>query len=198
MPKLTVFTTDGGTESDNGNSFAGHMFYVLTDDNGTEHSFGFAPDSSHVGTPFAPGSVYHDDLNNYWPLLNSSESVTISQADYNTLYGFGTEGSPNFMKGFDSYCNVVNNSCIDFTWAALQQIGIQMPTHVPGNPPKLRSLSSFSESYSCVVFVRGFAASNGFHDADRSARRSNQVACAAFLPPSFRSWCQAEERAGAA
>jgi len=132
MPKLTVYTAHGGTEADNGTSFAGHMFYTLTDDNGVTHSFGFAPDSAHTGKPFAPGAVYTDDVTNYQPLIHSAESVNISQADYDTLMGFGTPGSANYMQGFNSYYNVVSNSCIDFTWAALSQIGIAMPSHVPG------------------------------------------------------------------
>lgn len=49
-PTLTVVTAHSGTEADGSSSFAGHMYYVLTDSNGVQHSYGFAPISEHSVT----------------------------------------------------------------------------------------------------------------------------------------------------
>ncbi|MYM84479.1 hypothetical protein GTP44_21320 [Duganella sp. FT50W] len=78
------------------------MYYVLTDDSGQDHSFGWASDESHQGNPIAPGAVYTNDDSNYQPLTYSASSVSISQAQYDTLMGFGTPGSANYLEGMSS------------------------------------------------------------------------------------------------
>ncbi|MYM37529.1 matrixin family metalloprotease [Duganella sp. FT94W] len=108
------------------------MYYVLTDDSGQDHSFGWAPDESHQGNPIAPGAVYTNDDSNYQPLTYSASSVSISQAQYDTLMGFGTPGSANYLEGMSSTYNILTNSCVDFTWKAMEQIGVEQPAHIPG------------------------------------------------------------------
>lgn len=104
-PTLTIVIATGGIEADGSTSHEGHMYYVLTDSNGNQTSYGFAPDRTHQGEPFAPGQVYPDDNTNYADLTISSNTVTISQQQYDTLTSFGTatnpDGStnPNYLGG---------------------------------------------------------------------------------------------------
>ncbi len=163
MPILTVHIAQGGStvlaEPNNGaqgTSTFGHMWYSVSSDGtaANTQSFGFAPDPADNGTPFAPGYVYTNDNNNYVSSANgtvSTYSVNISQADYNTLLAFGQAGvaangsQTTFGAGgtsFNNHYNGLDNSCIDFTWAALSAIGIQEPTHIPGT----LVLPSFNQS----------------------------------------------------
>lgn len=132
MPVLTIVTATSGTEADGSHSTAGHMYYVLTDDSGNDHSFGWAPQEASQGHPVAPGEVYTNDNSNYQPLTYSASSVAISQSQYDTMLGFGTPGSANYLEGMSSTYNVLTNSCVDFTWKAAEQIGIEQPAHIPG------------------------------------------------------------------
>lgn len=131
-PTLTVYMASGGQESDGGGkSTAGHMYYVLTDTNGGHHSFGFAPLSE--GSPIGPGGVKNDDDKKYTNLTYDSETVDITQAQYTTLFNFGTPRQPGYMAGFNSHYNFLTNSCVDFVWTALEQIGIGEGVHIPGS-----------------------------------------------------------------
>lgn len=74
MPYLTVKIVNQGTNHIREDGILepsiGHMWYVITDSNGQEDSYGFAPDKEHEGMPFAPGEVYKND--NYSYLLDEN------------------------------------------------------------------------------------------------------------------------------
>ena len=56
MSQVTVKIAPAGTPfKDGGASFAGHMWYELTDNNGVVTSYGFAP-TTH-GSPLGPGTA---------------------------------------------------------------------------------------------------------------------------------------------
>jgi hypothetical protein len=149
MATLTVYIAAPGTPvTGEGNSSFGHMWYQLTSDSGTQSSFGFAPAPAYQGTPFAPGQVYTTDTTLYNNGNSSglyySQSVTISDAQYNTLLAFGNAGiaatttnpDEEWTSGgatFVTYYDGAQNSCIDFVWTALSTVGIQLPVHFPGS-----------------------------------------------------------------
>ena len=118
-------------------STPGHMWYSIGDSNGNKTSFGFEPATHNA--PFGQGIVESGD-NNYFQGTNIfSESIQITQAEYNTLQSFGQSAieaqqsgrqiitGPNNVS-FSLWYNGVTNSCIDFTWASLATIGIDEPS----------------------------------------------------------------------
>ncbi len=133
MPKLTVNIANSGTSlAGGGTSAVGHMWYSLNDgQGGPDYSYGFAPDEDHHGSPFAPGKVYATDNEDYQSRYYS-RTIEISQAQYDAMKEFGdtavsadtdstiSVGGVNFTLHY----NGLANSCIDFTWAALQVGGL--------------------------------------------------------------------------
>ena len=61
---ITVKVAAAGTPTAQGApSLVGHMWYTLTDANGTSYDYGWAP--ANHGTADGPGRVYTDDSSNY-------------------------------------------------------------------------------------------------------------------------------------
>jgi len=96
------------------------MWYELTDDQGNTSSYGFAPDEEHHGSPFAPGQRYRTDSSEYKTTAYSRE-IEISQAQYDAMQKFGEDPT---SAGFSMRYNGLTNSCIDFTWKALEVGGL--------------------------------------------------------------------------
>ncbi|WP_181259230.1 calcium-binding protein [Pseudoduganella armeniaca] len=120
MPTVTINIAGRGTGLANGTtSSVGHMWYELSNGGKTE-SFGFAPNEAHHGIPFAPGEVYYNDSSNYQG-RDATRTIEISDAQYNAMrdFGYNPEGG-----GFSKFYNGLGNSCIDFTWAALEKAGL--------------------------------------------------------------------------
>lgn len=160
-PFLTVTIAPPGAQYWNGTSFqtsvTGHMWYTIEEGDGTpSQSYGFAPDPSHDGQPFAPGQIYNDDPTAYRD-TSYSHTISISQDDYNTLQNFG-QNPQNF--GFNTDYNGLTNNCNAFVWDALSQIGLNIPNEIDAGPlqfaifPSLESgliglaLDSYSPSHS--------------------------------------------------
>jgi len=129
MFTLTVHMAPKGTPLLNSidPSIKGHMWYTLDDGSGKPLSFGFAPvdGATGWGRGFGPGDVHGSDNTNY---LNTdpskpieTRSVEISQAEYNTMKNFGKD--PEAYR-FSKQYNALTNSCIDFTWKAMQAAGL--------------------------------------------------------------------------
>ena len=133
MPTLTVYTapidtTTLNSDGSTGVAVVGHMYYVLTSGDAV-NSFGFAPQIEGralgvIGT--TPGQIYTNDLDVYQTPPQDGISVSITQAQYDTLMAFGQ--NPNTF-GFDATTyQAFTNSCVSFVWAALGTIGVQFPT----------------------------------------------------------------------
>lgn len=121
MPKVTVNIADRGTElAAGGTSSVGHMWYELTDDQGNTSSYGFAPDEAHQGCPFATCQRNRTDSNEYKTTAYLRE-IEISQAQYDATHTF-REGP--ISAGFSMRYSGLTNSCIDFTWKALESGGL--------------------------------------------------------------------------
>jgi hypothetical protein len=123
MSSVTVNIAGRGTPtSDGGTSSVGHVWYSLGDGNGNSISYGFSPDANNIGSPFAPGEInVHGSDDYYYQGRDSSRTIEITQAQYNAMKNFGENPSGS---GFSTQYNGLTNSCIDFTWKALEVAGL--------------------------------------------------------------------------
>ena len=123
MPTVTVNIAGPGAPTSNGEaSLAGHMWYSLSDGKGKTESYGFSPAREYPGNPFAPGAVNaHGSDDTYYTVKKYSRTFDITQAQYDAMQRFGRNPSAG---GFDTYYNGLSNSCIDFTWKALEKGGL--------------------------------------------------------------------------
>lgn len=107
----TPLTLSGGT------SAAGHMYYTLSDGKQVD-SYGFAP--VEHGSSSGQGKVYDRDLRDYKDPYYS-RTMEISREQYDRLRAFGDAPQKH---GFDMKYSGTTNSCIDFTWGALNYAGL--------------------------------------------------------------------------
>ena len=121
---VTIYVAAPGTPlASGGTSAAGHVYYVISDGH-SQNSFGFAPVKE--GAPMGLGQRLDDDLQTYQNPLYA-RTMQISEEQYNKLNQFGTQPQ---RYGFDMNYHGATNSCIDFTWAALNYAGLH--THTLG------------------------------------------------------------------
>lgn len=115
---VTVYVAAPGTPLKNGGtSAAGHM-YLSVSHEGETRSFGFAP-AVH-GASSGPGAVTGGDVNNYSNPFYA-RTMEISREQYDKIMAYGTQSQKH---GFNQEYNGFSNSCIDFTWGALNHAGI--------------------------------------------------------------------------
>ncbi len=81
-------------------------------------SFGFAPIEHGVVT--GPGMVYNNDAEQYKDPYYT-RTMEISKRQYDKLVEFGTKPGEH---GFSTEYHGVENSCIDYTWGALNHAGL--------------------------------------------------------------------------
>lgn len=133
---LTVNLAVSGTPESNGQTSPfGHMWYSIS--NGSSNSsYGFVPVAA--GTPLSQNPIAHIDgqgaveTNDNANYLGTgyTQTIQITQSQYNTLQAFGQAAISAQNSGqqvingangvsFSLYYNAFNNSCVNFTWAAL-------------------------------------------------------------------------------
>lgn len=120
---VTIYVAAPGTPlvRSGGTSAAGHMYYAISDGK-QERSYGFAP--KEHGRSSGPGKVYDTDLKDYKDPYYS-RTIEITKDQYDKLREFGND--PAKYK-FDMEYSGARNSCIDFTWGALNHAGLQRQT----------------------------------------------------------------------
>ena len=124
---VTVKIVASGTNTSNGgNSKAGHMWYSLSDGNGNKQSYGFGPVN---GGPFGQGSVIKSDDASYTSPPAYSKTINLTESQYNDMKNFGDNPA---AAGFSTDYNALTNSCVDFTWKALEKAGFN-PTGFEGD-----------------------------------------------------------------
>ncbi|MBN5021899.1 hypothetical protein JY437_12155 [Stenotrophomonas maltophilia] len=100
-----------------GTSMAGHVYYTVSDGK-RSHSLGFAPEEH--GARSGPGKVYTNDADQYQKPIYRRD-MEISKEQYDKLLAFGNAPAKH---GFEMNYNGASNSCIDFTWGALNHAGL--------------------------------------------------------------------------
>ena len=119
---VTIYVAAPGTPMQDGKtSLAGHVYYTISAGH-EDLSFGFAP-ATH-GASSGPGKVFEDDLERYQRPLYS-RTMEVSGEQHLKLLNFGK--NPH-LHGFDMEYQGATNSCIDFTWAALNHAGLHRTT----------------------------------------------------------------------
>ncbi len=119
---LTIYDAAPGTpllkEPDpKATSTAGQMYYGLEHGDQKE-SYGFAP-KGH-GVMRGPGKVADNDVANHKD-PHYARIIEVTKEQYEKLQAFG--GNPHKF-GFDMTYNGAINSCVDFTWKALNNAGL--------------------------------------------------------------------------
>jgi len=162
---LTVYIAEGGTplldrrtkEPKNKESLAGHMWYsIQKQGDPKEQSYGFSPKKE--GSPSGPGKVSPWDNDTYYK-PRYAQVMEITEKQYLDLKKFGDNGlREKWTLGFDGKYKVVGNSCVNFTWAALEYAGLASPDErkwIPSHSwPAVKALTNpaipnsyFNQSY---------------------------------------------------
>jgi len=120
---LTVYVAAPGTPLllSKGTSNAGHVYYSI-DDGTAANSYGFAP-AKH-GESSGPGKVFYSDAKDYKDPYYS-RTMEIDKAQYEKLKEFGKDPA---KYGFSMEYGGATNSCVDFTWGALNHAGLHRRT----------------------------------------------------------------------
>lgn len=146
-PGTPTYSDQNESGTPDGSSVAGHIWYQVG--NGVETiSAGFAP-----GGVTNRDSLLYDGEPSY-----SSRIIPINESQFNTLREFGTAGSRlSEMNGFgaNNY-NVLDNSCVDYAWKALELAGLNPGKHqgslLPmSNIDDLRKYMSLSKEEARVI-----------------------------------------------
>lgn len=114
-PGTPLAQTPGSTEKKT--STAGHVYFQTSDGN-SDQSFGFSPKKE--GSVRGPGHVTYGDVDHYQSPYYA-RTIEISKEQYEKLNSYGN--APAEHK-FDMHYNGASNSCIDFTWSALNHAGL--------------------------------------------------------------------------
>ena len=124
-PSVTIHIADRGTGLSTGpgdTSATGHMWYSLNDGNGNISSYGFSPDAAHQGWPEAPGAINAlGPAESEYNTEAYSRTIDITPEQFTAMDHFGSDPAG---AGFSMFYDGVGNSCIDFTWRALQLGGL--------------------------------------------------------------------------
>jgi len=121
---VTVHIAPSGNPlSDGTTSITGHMWFTLTDALGNERSYGFAPRGD--GDPWGPGEVKLTDDRHYVnPPYNYTREITEEQFIKMESFAEKAQQQANDGTGRWEEYSGVWNSCVDFTWEALNQAGL--------------------------------------------------------------------------
>ena len=116
---VTIYTAAPGAQYVGGSpSRLGHMWYGLNRAGSQPKSFGFGADPNGGPT----GRLRLNDTNEY--LEKDSRTIEISDEQYDAMKNFG--GNPE-AHGFDMRYDKLTNSCVDYTWKALEKAGLSAP-----------------------------------------------------------------------
>ncbi|MCS3746891.1 hypothetical protein FHY18_002487 [Xanthomonas arboricola] len=152
---LTIYLASPGTPlKAGGTSFTGHMF-LATNDIGKDNfnSFGFEP--RHDFQKSGVGRVSAEDVESYKDPYYA-RTMEISKDQYDRIREFAAAPAKH---GFDMRYDTFSNSCVDFSWAALNHAGLYRQTVLGGikgyegepkvlhNEPEIQNLKApFPES----------------------------------------------------
>jgi hypothetical protein len=101
-------------------SQAGHMWYSISDGESSK-SYGF---SSVSGKAMGPGKVDTDDDTRYY-MPYYTRTIEITKEQYDQLKEYGSSADEKENPDLSYRYGGLINSCVDFTWKALNSAGIQ-------------------------------------------------------------------------
>ncbi|WP_443114323.1 hypothetical protein [Herbaspirillum seropedicae] len=135
----TLYTDRTGNSSP---SMAGHVWLEIVRADGSTKQAGFAPIDHKSGLSSVQGKVYDDDGHAYAGSPYFSATYRITESQVNALDRF--INSPE-EHGFDrAHYHAVTNSCVDFVWKGLQQIGMN-PEKFEGYIYPTHNVDTFSK-----------------------------------------------------
>jgi len=108
-------------------SSAGHAWFEVINPDGKSFQSGFGPSDPKTTVAAAPGSVSDNDGDAYigTPAFTASYQITQTQAD--ALEQFHDDPT---SLGFDKEnYHALTNSCVDYVWKALENIGMNAGRH---------------------------------------------------------------------
>mgnify|MGYP001171456818 CR=1 FL=1 len=108
-------------------SLPGHMYYSVSD-GVQEYGYGFAP-KGH-GRPIGQGEISTIDFQSYQNPVYS-RTIEVTREQYDRLREFGEAGLRGEQTHFNLTYNGATNSCIDFTWGALNHAGLHRQLALP-------------------------------------------------------------------
>ncbi|UUE97055.1 hypothetical protein NDY24_14115 [Xanthomonas hortorum pv. pelargonii] len=125
---LTIYLASPGTPlKAGGTSLTGHMFLATGKTSGESlESFGFEPREDHRKSGL--GKVSGEDIESYKDPYYA-RTVEISKDQYEKIREFSDEPAKH---GFDMKYDAFANSCVDFSWAALNHAGLHRQTVLGG------------------------------------------------------------------
>ncbi|WP_462106241.1 calcium-binding protein, partial [Campylobacter concisus] len=120
-------------------STAGHVWYEITDDNGKVYSYGFTPN----GVVTTDNQTYTKDKY-LGRIYEKTVTITDSEGKQLKIFGDYYSGKSKVppIKNFSTKYNVLTNSCIDFTWSALESAGLN-PLKFEGNSLPITNIPNF-------------------------------------------------------
>nr|WP_198985174.1 hypothetical protein [Herbaspirillum sp. ASV7] len=134
----TIYKNSNG---DSAPSVAGHVWMEIVDPVGGSRAAGFAPLDPKGGVMSVPGRIYKDDEAAYSgaPAFTATFQITEEQSRALSRY----ISAPK-EQGFDKdHYHALTNSCVDFVWKGLQQIGMN-PTAYEGHTMPMANRDDFS------------------------------------------------------
>src|SRR6185369_13394620 len=148
MPSMTIYISPMGTPLEGGGtSLTGHMYYTLTDADGTSYSYGFAP--VNHGQAFGPGEVYTNDTTTYTSYSNKWE-FPLSQSQFDNVHSWSEVSRQTGSYG--DYSGTFNN-CVTFTFEAMAQAS-GLPQPMEGHNLNLPSWTKTDVDYIYNTYMR--------------------------------------------
>jgi hypothetical protein len=134
----TQYTDRGGATSP---SLAGHVWLEVVRSDGSSIQAGFAPSDHKAGPSSVPGEVYNNDGSAYAGDPYFTTTYPITEGQLKALDRF--INSPE-EYGFDkTHYHAISNSCVDFVWKALEQVGMN-PDRFEGELHPMNNIAHFS------------------------------------------------------
>jgi hypothetical protein len=122
-------------------SLVGHAWMELIRSDGTSIQAGFGPSLAKSGLGSVEGRLFETDRDSYAGDSYFSATYAITEGQARALDRF--INSPD-EYGFDkNHYHAVTNSCVDFVWKALEQVGMN-PERFQGNLQPMNNIDHFS------------------------------------------------------
>lgn len=123
-------------------SAAGHVWIEVIRPDGSSFQAGFGPADPKGGVSSVPGEIFRDDRESYAGDSYFTATYHITSEQEQTLDRYFNDPS---SFGFDkSNYHAATNSCVDFVWKGLEEIGMN-PEGYEGNMHPMRNMDAFSK-----------------------------------------------------